>query len=99
MLCAVYKSPKKKLTYLFVNKRNDFSSVPDGLLTTFGSPQLISMINLAKQDKLAFSDINKVKQQLTQQGYYLQLSPPEEDLLVEHRKQQKLKRAGEIDKT
>ena len=57
------------------------------------------MINLAKQDKLAFSDINKVKQQLTQQGYYLQLSPPEEDLLVEHRKQQKLKRAGEIDKT
>lgn len=94
MLCAVYKSPKKKLTYLFVNKRDDFSSVPEGLLTTFGSPQLISVLNLTKQEKLAFSDIDKVKKQLSEQGYFLQLSPSEESLLVEHLKNQKLKRAA-----
>lgn len=92
MLCAVYKSPKKKLTYLFVTKRDDFSSVPDALLATFGSPQLISLINLANRDKLAFSDINTVKDRLNEQGYYLQLSPPEEDMLVNHQKQQKLAR-------
>lgn len=91
MLCAVYKSPKKKLTYLFVNKRDDFSSVPAALLTTFGSPQLISLINLASRETLAFSDIHVVKQRLEEQGYYLQLSPPEEDMLIDHKKQQKMK--------
>ena len=92
MLCAVYKSPKKKLTYLFVKQRDDFSAVSEGLLTTFGTPQLVTIINLATKDKLAFADIDIVKQRLTENGFYLQLPPPTEDLLAEHKKQQKLKK-------
>ncbi|MEW5681861.1 MAG: YcgL domain-containing protein [Pseudomonadota bacterium] len=88
MLCAVYKSLKKDSTYLFVERRDDFSAVPEPLLAAFGTPVLVTLINLAKREHLAQADINKVRQQLTAQGYYLQLPPPEENLLAQHKASQ-----------
>jgi uncharacterized protein YcgL (UPF0745 family) len=85
MLCAIYKSPKKAQTYLFVNKRDDFSSVPEALMKTFGTPNLVTLINLATKEKLAMADLEKVKKNLNEQGFYLQLPPPQEDLLKEHK--------------
>ena len=85
MLCAVYKSLKKEQTYLFVKKRDDFSEVPEALLGTFGQPELVTLINLATRDSLGFADINKVKHDLENVGFYLQLPPPKEDLLKEHK--------------
>lgn len=88
MLCAVYKSAKKDSTYLYVERRDDFAAVPDALLKTFGPPVLVTLLNLAKREHLALADIDKVRQQLTQQGYYLQLPPPEDNLLAQHKAQQ-----------
>ena len=85
MLCAVYKSPKKDETYLFIKQRDNFSDVPDALMQTFGTPALVTVINLATRDLLAMADINKVKESLNEQGFYLQLPPPKEDLLKEHK--------------
>jgi uncharacterized protein YcgL (UPF0745 family) len=85
MLCAIYKSPKKAQTFLFVNKRDDFSSVPEALMKTFGTPNLVTLINLATKDKLGMADLDKVKKNLDEQGFYLQLPPPEEDLLKAHK--------------
>ena len=85
MLCAVYKSLKKDSTYLYILRRDDFSAVPEALLTTFGTPVLVTLINLAKLEHLALADIDKVKQQLTEHGFYLQLPPPAEDLLAQHK--------------
>jgi len=87
MLCVIYKSLKKEQTYLFVKTRDDFSSVPEALMQTFGTPTLVTIINLATKDKLGMADIEKVRTNLTQQGYYLQLPPPKEDLLKEHKAQ------------
>jgi len=89
MLCAIYKSPKKEQTYLFVKQRDDFSSVPEMLMTTFGKPTLVTLINLASKEKLAMADIEKVKSNLNNQGYYLQLPPPQENLLDLHKTQMK----------
>jgi len=86
MLCAIYKSSKKAQTYLFVNKRDEFSSVPVELMRMFGTPNLVTLINLATKDKLAIADLEKVKVSLVKQGFYLQLPPPPEDLLKEHKK-------------
>ncbi|MDR6982335.1 uncharacterized protein YcgL (UPF0745 family) [Rheinheimera pacifica] len=86
MLCAVYKSVRKDSTYLYVERRDDFSKVPDALLQTFGTPVLVTLINLARRQHLALADIDKVKQQLLQQGYYLQIPPPVDNLLAEHKK-------------
>jgi len=85
MLCAIYKSAKKEQTYLFVKTRDDFSSVPEALMLTFGTPMLVTLINLATKEKLAFADLAKVKTHLNEQGYYLQLPPPKEDLLKQHK--------------
>lgn len=85
MLCTIYKSTKKAQTYLFVSKRNDFSTVPEALMTIFGTPTLVTIVNLANKEKLALADIDKVKENLTNQGYYLQLPPPQENLLDQHK--------------
>jgi len=85
MLCVIYKSTKKEQTYLFVKTRDDFSSVPGALMLTFGTPVLVTLTNLATKEKLAFADLEKVKTNLNEQGYYLQLPPPKEDLLKQHR--------------
>jgi uncharacterized protein len=88
MLCAVYKSLRKEQTYLYVERRDDFSAVPEALLNSFGSPQLVTIINLASRQHLALADLAKVKQQLASQGYYLQIPPPVESLLTQHKAQQ-----------
>ena len=89
MLCAIYKSPKKEQTYLFVNKRDDFSTVPKGLMETFGTPTLVTIINLATKDKLGMADIARVRENLKVKGFYLQLPPPKEELLKDHKAQMK----------
>ena len=46
MLCAIYKSKKKPGSYLYIAKREDFSQVPEVLLSHFGKPELVMMFNL-----------------------------------------------------
>ncbi|QIA51722.1 hypothetical protein GW574_05000 [Pantoea agglomerans] len=84
MFCVIYRSPLRDQTYLYVEKKDDFSRVPEELLKGFGKPQLAMVIMLAGRDRLANADINKVKQGLSEQGYYLQLPPPIESLLNIH---------------
>ncbi|WP_019613318.1 YcgL domain-containing protein [Psychromonas ossibalaenae] len=89
MLCAVYKSIRKPQTYLFIAKRDDFSPVPDPLLEQFGPPQLVSLLNIKKETKLALADAEKVLSSIVDNGYYLQLPPPPVDHLKEHKKWKK----------
>ena len=91
MLCTIYKSSKKVETYLFVKQRDDFSTVPAALMSMFGTPTLVTVMNLANKEKLALADIDKVKENLIGQGYYLQLPPPKENLLVQHKEEMQLK--------
>jgi len=81
MLSAVYKSKRKVDTYLFIEKRDDFSKVPEVLLNTFGKPIFVMLINIGNRETLAGADISKVKANLAEQGYYLQIPPPAVNLL------------------
>lgn len=91
MLCTIYKSAKKLETYLFVKQRDDFSAVPAPLMSMFGTPTLVTVMNLADKEKLALADIEKVKENLNEQGFYLQLPPPKENMLDQHKAEMKLK--------
>ena len=84
MFCVIYRSSKRDQTYLYVEKKDDFSRVPEELLKGFGVPQFSMMLNLATREKLATADIAKVRQALEDQGYYLQVPPPVESLLNTH---------------
>ncbi|MGL4613831.1 MAG: YcgL domain-containing protein [Shewanella sp.] len=85
MLCAVYKSARKPDTYLFVKKRDCFDDVPNALLDMFGVPQLVMVFPIIKRETLGMADIAKVRAALAEQGYYLQIPPPQINLLSEHK--------------
>lgn len=84
MLCVIYRSSKRDQTYLYVQKRDDFSIVPENLMKSFGKPQFAMVLSLDGRKKLASAEINKVKQALVDVGYYLQFPPPAENLLKQH---------------
>ncbi|MDO6619297.1 MULTISPECIES: YcgL domain-containing protein [unclassified Shewanella] len=86
MICTVYKSSRKVDTYLFVEKRDNFDAVPEALMKMFGVPKLVMMVPLLKRTELAMADIEKVKAELADKGYYLQIPPPVVNLLAEHRR-------------
>lgn len=84
MFCAIYRSVRRDQTYLYVEKKDDFSRVPQELMVGFGQPQLAMLLPLDGRKKLVNADLEKVKAALAEQGYYLQLPPPPEDLLKQH---------------
>ncbi|MBE0419397.1 YcgL domain-containing protein [Pseudoalteromonas nigrifaciens] len=87
MLTAVYKSKKKADSFLFIEKRDDFTKVPEPLMAMFGQPKYVMLINLAKREVLGTADLETVKAALTEKGYYLQIPPPQENLLSQLRKE------------
>ncbi|KMT66506.1 YcgL domain-containing protein [Catenovulum maritimum] len=95
MLCAVYKSSKKDETFLYLPKRDDFSKVPEDFMAVFGTPIFVLMIDISKRKSLALVDIEKVKKEIVDPGYFIQLPPPKENLHDQHldrlKKQGKLK--------
>lgn len=84
MFCVIYRSTKQDQTYLYVEKKDDFSRVPKDLMAHFGKPVLSMLLPLDGSKKLAAADIGKVKESLKEQGFYLQIPPPIENLLTRH---------------
>lgn len=82
MLCTIYKSAKKEGTYLYVAKKDDFSQVPEQLMQMFGKPILVMTLNITSRE-LAQVDVAKVKNDLVEQGFFLQLPPQKENVLEE----------------
>lgn len=79
-LCAIYKSKAKDEMYLYVAKRDQFEQVPEALRQMFGKPAFVMMFNLAGDKQLVRAKNEEVLQKLTEQGYYLQMPPPPENL-------------------
>lgn len=86
-LCTVYRSLKKADTYLYVEKNGDFDKVPEQLRTLLGKLTLVMTLDLDKRATLGQADLTKVKQELTDNGFYLQLPPPTENMLDELKQQ------------
>ena len=88
MLCSVYKSGKKEGMYLYISKKDDFSKVPEVLMQMFGKPSFVMVMKMEGR-KLAMVDIEKVKQSLQDDGFFLQLPPPPINLLEEYKANKK----------
>lgn len=80
LLCNVYKSLRKEETYLYVSLKDDLSEVPEALLDTFGTPQLVTKLLLTPERKLALVSAQKVMDSIAEKGFYLQLPPPKETM-------------------
>ena len=75
MFCYVYKSLKKDLLYLYVDKKDDFSRVPDELLKSFGELAFVLELELTPERKLAKEDSLQVLASLQEKGFFVQLPP------------------------
>jgi uncharacterized protein YcgL (UPF0745 family) len=75
MHCAIYKSSRKEDTYLYIEREDDFSRVPDALIDLMGQPQLVMTLELTPERTLSQADPDDVRKQLVEEGYYLQLPP------------------------
>jgi uncharacterized protein len=91
MLCTVYKSLKKEGAYLYIQKRDDFSKVSDTLMAMFGKPKLVMTMSLDNK-QLSRVDVKTVRESLEKDGFFLQLPPPPENLLEEHKARKKAQR-------
>lgn len=75
MQCYVYRSKHKQQTYLFLPKENDFSQVPDSLLTLFGEAEFSFAFQLTETRKLILADAGEVLRDINENGFFLQLPP------------------------
>lgn len=78
MQCAIYKSNRRLDTYLYIEREDDFSRVPESLLQLLGQLELVMTLDLHPERTLAQADPAQVREQLRAQGFYLQM-PPEKD--------------------
>ena len=76
ILCDIYKTATKEEMYLYLSREDGFKRVPDALLNQFGKPVLVTTMLLAATKKLARADVLKVMDDITRQGFYLQIPPP-----------------------
>ena len=81
MKCFVYKSNKKADSYIYLNQKDDFKKIPEQLLKIFGIPEFALEFDLTEDRKLALADAKQVIQNLSEQGYYLQM-PPKNNLPI-----------------
>lgn len=61
MFCVIYRSSKRDQTYLYVEKKDDFSRVPEALMKGFGQPQLAMMLPLDGRKKISQCRARKSK--------------------------------------
>lgn len=83
IICMVYRSSKKEGTYLYVEKSQGLTKVPEDLLGIFGKPEEAFTIMLTPQKKLARVDVEEVLTKLQSQGYFLQMPPQAEAYMQE----------------
>ncbi len=81
IICTVYKTRKKEGMYLYVDKKEDISRVPEALLEQFGKPELAMTMLLSEQRTLQRADISKVMQNIVDKGYYLQMPELNDDYM------------------
>ncbi|MDX2416410.1 MAG: YcgL domain-containing protein [Xanthomonadales bacterium] len=78
MKCSVVRSSLKGFTYIYLLAGHDFEDLPSELKEVFGKPELVMDLELTPERKLAYADITHVMQNLSEQGYHLQM-PPKQD--------------------
>lgn len=75
MICFIYKSLKKNELYLYLDKKDDFSSIPEELFKSLGRIEFVMELELTPQRKLAREDTAKVMAALENKGFHMQMPP------------------------
>lgn len=83
LICEIYKSSRKEELYLYVDKRQGLSDVPEALLEHFGTPLPVTTMLLTADKRLARAEASDVMAQIAEKGFYLQMPPAKEPYLLD----------------
>ncbi len=75
MQCFIYKSLKTEYLYLYIDKKDDFTNVPDTLFDNLGKLEFVMELMLSPQRKLARENVETVMDSLKNKGFFIQLPP------------------------
>ena len=82
-IVSIYKSPRKYEMYVYTEKRDALTKVPEALLDMFGTPIHVMDMPLTADKTLARVETDKLFESLNDKGYYLQMPPPKEDYMLD----------------
>ena len=77
MQCYVYKSLTRRDVYVYLDRRDDFSRLPPGLLDVLSDLQFVVEFELTPDRVLAKENAADVLRNLAAQGYHLQMPDTE----------------------
>lgn len=70
---TIYRSDTKTGLYLYLAKDKDIADIPQELINLLGKHTKVMELDLNTRSKLANEDLAKVKENLQEQGYHVQL--------------------------
>ncbi|WP_392565571.1 YcgL domain-containing protein [Utexia brackfieldae] len=73
MWCFIYRSNKKPNSYLYIAHENDFSAVPETLMSIFGKPIFVMKLWLSGQRKMMAATAEQISEKIEAEGYFLQM--------------------------
>lgn len=92
-ICSIFKSPRKREMYIYVDKREQLERVPEALLVMFGPPKHCFDLLLTPERKLAREDVAKVLENIEEKGFHLQMPPPDDEMeIIDHLPEELLRR-------
>ncbi|HDS1218288.1 YcgL domain-containing protein [Stenotrophomonas maltophilia] len=84
MHAYVYKSQLKPDTFVYVPRRDDFSALPAPLVASLGTLTFVLDVALEPQRRLAQADPAKVRSEMSERGFYLQVPPSVTSMMPRH---------------
>lgn len=83
LLCEVFKSARMEEMYLYVDKREGLTRVPEPLLERFGKPKPSMTLILTAEKRLGRAQAADVMAGIREKGFYLQMPPAKEEYLLD----------------
>ena len=75
MQCFIYKSNKKKELYLYIDKQDDFSNIPEAILRIIGAPLFVMELDITPERQLAREKASDVIRGIEENGFFIQMPP------------------------
>ena len=75
MQCFIYKSNKKDELYLYLNKQDDFTCIPEAIFKSIGQPEYVMQLEITPELKLARENASEVLKGIEEHGFFIQMPP------------------------
>ena len=61
--------------YVYLNKQDDFSCIPDAILKSIGEPSFVMELEITAERKLARENASDILQGIAEHGFFIQMPP------------------------